>query len=263
MSDGHWTVRDSTAKLRAIWSADGVAFGGWSSIGHPYAAELLGRAGFDWVGIDTQHGQVSEHDVPVVLQALAVASTPAIVRVGWNAPAPIMRALDAGANGVIIPMINTADDAAEAVASCRYPPLGYRSWGPNRAALGMPDYSPPVGNDSALCVVMIETAGAVQRLDEILAVPGIDAAFVGPGDLAVAHGYRQSFKDERLVDRVLEIRDACRAAGVVPGIYAGLAAPAARWAAEGFQLIALSSDSDFIDAGATALLAELTPHRRI
>jgi 4-hydroxy-2-oxoheptanedioate aldolase len=262
VSASSWTVRATTNALREKWAAGQATFGGWSSIGHPYAAELLGRAGFDWVGIDSQHGQVSEHDVPVVLQALAVASTPAIVRVGWNSPEAIMRGLDSGANGIIIPMISSAADARSAVGSCKYHPLGSRSWGPNRAALGMPDYSPPVGNASTLCVVMIETPGAVEQLEEILAVDGVDAVFVGPGDLAVGHGYRQSFEDERLVSRILEIRDACKQAGVIAGIYAGAAAQAARWAAEGFQLIALSSDSDFIVAGAEALLGELASARQ-
>jgi 4-hydroxy-2-oxoheptanedioate aldolase len=252
-----WSLQETTAELQTAWAAGRPTYGGWISIGHSYSAQLVGRAGLAWVGIDAQHGSVAEADLPDLLQAIATTHTPAFVRVAWPAPDAIMRSLDAGANGVIVPMINSPAEAEAAVSACYYPPHGIRSWGPNRAALAVPSYGPAVGNESTLCILMIETVDACERIDEILAVPGIDAVFAGPGDLALTHGFEQSFEDERLAAKLLEIRDACRRAGVVAGIYAGAPAEARRWAAEGFQLIALYSDSDLVVLGAQQLVAEL------
>jgi 4-hydroxy-2-oxoheptanedioate aldolase len=257
-----WRLDRTTATLRDAWAAGKATYGGWVGVGHPYSGELLGRAGFDWVGIDLQHGAVSEHETPQIIQAIAATGTPALVRVGWPEPRVIMKVLDAGANGVIVPMINTPEEAQEAVRACRYPPAGIRSWGPNRAALGVPEYAARDGWSYTLCVVMIETVEAARRVGELLAVPGIDAVFVGPGDLALTHGYEQSFSDERLVAKLKEISKQCAEAGVVSGIYAGTASEAARWAREGYQFIALLSDSDFIVAGAGAILTELAEERQ-
>jgi 4-hydroxy-2-oxoheptanedioate aldolase len=255
-----WNLVDTSASLRELWSRGQPTFGGWASIGNAYVTELLGRSGFDWVGIDTQHGLVANHEVAGMLQALAITRTPAIVRVGWNSPDLIMRVLDAGANGVIVPMIDSADDARAAVAACRYPPEGTRSFGVSRAALGVPAYGPKTGNDSVICAVMIETLGATDALDEILSVPGVDAIFIGPSDLALSHGYEPSMDaaDPAVARTVLEIRDACRAAGVTPGIFAGTPETAARWADEGFQLIALLSDAALVAQGAHAMVSRLS-----
>ncbi len=258
--DDAWNLVDTSAALRRVWESQRAAFGGWATVGNPYVAELLGRADPDWVGIDTQHGLISADDVPGMLQALAVTRTPALVRVQWNSPNLIMQVLDAGANGVIVPMIDSPDDARAAVAACRYPPDGNRSWGTSRAALGSAGYTPEIGNRSVICVVMIETAGACERLDELLSVPGVDAVFIGPNDLALAHGFEPSLdaEDPRLARKILEIRDACRRAGVVGGIYAGSAETAARWAGEGFRLIALLSDAALVSRGAREMLEQLS-----
>ncbi len=258
--NGTWNLVDTSASLRARWSRGEPTFGGWAGIGSAYVAELLGRSGFDWVGIDTQHGLVANHEVAPMLQALAITRTPAIVRVGWNSPDLIMRVLDAGANGVIVPMIDSAEDARAAVAACRYPPEGNRSFGVSRAALGLPAYDPGTGNRSVICALMIETLGATESLDEILSVPGVDAVFIGPSDLALAHGYEPSMdvSDPGVARTVLEIRDACRSAGVIPGIYAGTPDTAARWADEGFQLIALLSDAALVAQGAHDMVSRLS-----
>lgn len=254
-----WNLVDTSASLRERWSEGRPTFGGWATIGNAYVTELLGRSGVDWVGIDTQHGLVASNDVSGMLQALAITRTPAIVRVGWNSPDLIMRVLDAGANGVIVPMIDSADDARAAVAACRYPPEGTRSFGVSRAALGISAYGPESGNRSVICAVMIETLGATEALDEILSVPGVDAIFIGPSDLALAHGYKPSMdaSDPGVARKILEIRDACRSARVIPGIYAGSPDTAARWADEGFQLIALLSDAGLVTRGAQDMVSRL------
>src|SRR5262249_2259423 len=157
------------------------------------------------------------------LQALSITGTPAFVRVPWNNPGDIMKALDAGAQGVIVPMINSAEEARAAVGACRYPPDGYRSWGPIRAALGVDGYAPATGNRRGVVAVTPETAAGAAAADEIVSVPGIDAVYVGPNDLAVTHGINPSadaFNDEhaRIVESVLA---ACRRHGVTPGIHCG------------------------------------------
>ena len=251
-----WNLVDTSAALRDAWRAGRPTFGGWATLGDPYAAELLGRAGFDWVGLDVQHGLIPPSAVPELLRALAVTSTPALVRVSWNAPEEIMRVLDAGANGVIVPLVNSAEEARAAVAACRYPPDGTRSWGPARAALGTPGYDVPTANAAVICAVMAETAAAVERIDEIASVPGVDAVFIGPRDLALSYGEDM----ERLERGVAAVRDACRRAGIVPGIYAPTgAAEATRRARDGFRLVGLTADATLLTQAAAALLAGIRP----
>jgi 4-hydroxy-2-oxoheptanedioate aldolase len=224
-----------------------------------FSAELMGRAGFDWVGIDTQHGLIGYDQMALMLQALAITGTPAFVRVPWNTPGDIMKALDAGAQGVIVPMVNSAEDAARVVGACRYPPDGYRSWGPIRAALGVDGYSPATGNRRVVVAVMIETTAGVAAADEILAVPGVDAVYVGPNDLAISHGMSPSadaFGEEhaRLVEGVLA---AAQRHGVVPGIHCGSIDVALQWRERGFRMFNVTSDAIFMRTGATGVVRAL------
>lgn len=247
------------SSLRELWDRGGVTIGGWCVIPSPFSAELMGRAGFDWVCIDTQHGLIGFDQMAPMLQTLAVTGTPAFVRVPWNTPSDIMKALDAGAQGVIVPMVNSADDARRVVGACRYPPEGYRSWGPIRAALGIDGYSPEVGNRRVVVAVMIETVDGVAAVDEILAVPGVDAVYVGPNDLAITHGMQPSadaFSDEHaeLVARVLA---ACGRHGVVPGIHCGSVDTARRWRDRGFRMLNVTSDAVFMRTGASAVVKAL------
>ena len=247
------------SSLRELWDRGGVTVGGWCVIPSPFSAELMGRSGFDWVCVDTQHGLIGFDQMAPMLQTLAVTGTPAFVRVPWNTPGDIMKALDAGAQGVIVPMVNSADEARRVVGACRYPPEGYRSWGPIRAALGVDGYSPEVGNRRVVVAVMIETADGVAAADEIVAVPGVDAVYVGPNDLAITHGMQPSadaFTDEHaeLVTRVLA---ACQRHGVVPGIHCGSADTARRWRDRGFRMLNVTSDAVFIRTGASAVVKAL------
>jgi len=247
------------SSLRELWDRGGVTVGGWCVIPSPFSAELMGRSGFDWVCVDTQHGLIGFDQMAPMLQTLAVTGTPAFVRVPWNTPGDIMKALDAGAQGVIVPMVNSADEARRVVGACRYPPDGYRSWGPIRAALGVDGYSPEVGNRRVVVAVMIETADGVAAADEIVAVHGVDAVYVGPNDLAITHGMQPSadaFTDEHaeLVTRVLA---ACQRHGVVPGIHCGSADTARRWRDRGFRMLNVTSDAVFIRTGASAVVKAL------
>jgi 4-hydroxy-2-oxoheptanedioate aldolase len=246
--------------LRELWDRGGVTVGGWCVIPSAFSAELMGRSGFDWVCVDTQHGLVGYDQMALMLQALSITGTPAFVRVPWNAPGDIMKALDAGAQGVIVPMINSAEEARAAVGACRYPPDGYRSWGPIRAALGVDGYSPATGNRRIVVAVMIETVAGVAAADEIVSVPGVDAVYVGPNDLAVTHGMSpsaDSFQEEhaRIVETVLA---ACQRHGVAAGIHCGSIETALRWRERGFRMFNVTSDGIFLRTGASQVVKALS-----
>jgi 4-hydroxy-2-oxoheptanedioate aldolase len=245
--------------LRELWDGGGVTIGGWCGIPSAFSAELMGRCGFDWVCVDTQHGLIGYDQAALMLQALAITGTPAFVRVPWNAPGDIMKALDAGAQGVIVPMVNSAEEARQAIGACRYPPEGFRSWGPIRAALGVDGYTPESGNRRVVVAVMIETVAGVAAADEIAAVPGVDAIFVGPNDLAVTHGMAPSadtFGEEhaRVVERILT---ACQGHGVVAGIWCGSVETARRWRERGFRMFNVTSDAIHLRTGAAQVVRAL------
>ena len=246
-------------RLRELFAGGKPSVGGWCVIPSPFAAELMGRAGFDWVCIDMQHGLVGYDALVPMLQALELTGTPAFVRVPWNQPDHVMKALDAGANGVVVPMVNSVEDARAAVGACRYPPAGYRSWGPIRAAFAKDGFDPAWGNQDVFCAVMIETAQALDRVDEILSVPGIDAVYVGPNDLAVSNGLPPdgNVTLAEHAELVLRVRDACARHGVVAGIHCGSVEAARRWRDEGFRMLNVNSDAVFLRTNAQAVLRGL------
>lgn len=238
--------------LRDRWQAGEQTFGAWCTIPSPWTAEVAARSGHDWVCIDTQHGLIGYDVMLPMLQAAAAGGVPCFVRVAWNEPGTIMKALDAGAAGVIVPMVNSVEEARAAVGACRYPPDGYRSMGPIRARAVGGDWRLPI------CVVMIETVQAVSRADDILAVPGIDAVFVGPNDLAVSagldSGYEGRHPDHR---RLIEtIARSARAHRVVPGIMCGSPEVALQWSRAGYQMLALESDTRLLTAATDRIVAE-------
>jgi 4-hydroxy-2-oxoheptanedioate aldolase len=240
-------------RLRQVMAGGALTLGGWCSIPSAFSAELMGRCGFDWLCLDMQHGLIGLDCLPSMLQAVEATATPTFVRVAWNSPDYLMKALDAGAHGVIVPMIDTADDARRAVDAVRYPPLGQRSWGPLRARFGLAEYSPQAANADVVLAVMIETPSAMSAMDDILAVDGVDAAFVGPADLALSHGFTPSLRPqpgsehERLIEQVGE---ACIRHGVAGGTLVAAPQDAARWAAAGFGLISIAGDATLLQAAA-------------
>lgn len=244
--------------LRELWDGGEATIGGWCSIPSSFSAELMGRCGFDWVCIDTQHGVIGYDQMMPMLQALSITGTPAFVRVPWNQPDHIMKSLDAGAQGVIVPMVSTVEDAQAAVAAAKYPPMGMRSWGPIRAALDVPDYRPETANRRTIVAVMIETPGGVENLEEILEVPGVDAVYVGPSDLGLGHGMTPTLnvenpEHEKLIDRIV---DACRQHGVVAGIHCDSVETVRRWHARGYGMFTVGSDAALMRSAATAAVAQ-------
>jgi 4-hydroxy-2-oxoheptanedioate aldolase len=240
-------------------NTDGVTYGGWCGINSSFSAELMARAGFDWMCVDLQHGMIEMADLVPMLQAIAITRTPALVRVSWNDPPQIMKALDAGAAGVIVPMVNSRADAEQAVRATRYPPLGIRSWGPARAQLSVPVYTAASANDESLCVVLLETLEAVEALDDILAVPGVDVALVGPSDLAVAMGLPPQLGPiaGRHESTIAAIAAACARHGVMPGVYGGSAASTIAYRDMGYRFLVATTDILLLRRGAQALFDEL------
>jgi 4-hydroxy-2-oxoheptanedioate aldolase len=237
--------------LRERWRAGEPTFGAWCTIPSTWTAELAARSGHDWVCIDTQHGLIGYDLMLPMLQAIAAGGAPSFVRVPWNEPGTIMKALDAGAGGVIVPMVNSVEEARSAVGACRYSPDGFRSMGPIRARVVDGDWRTPI------CVVMIETVQAVEQVDDILAVPGIDAVFVGPSDLAVSAGLDSSYEGRHPEHRrmIEAVARSCKAHGVTGGIMCGTPEVAIQWQKVGFQMLALDSDTRLL-ADATGQIIE-------
>ena len=233
-----------TDQVRNVWADGGTALGAWLSSREPLLAEAAALCGYDYVCVDMQHGLQSFDLAVTMLSAMARTPITPIVRVPWNEPGIIGRVMDAGAYGVIIPMVNTVDEARQAVSSCFYHPKGARSMGPAGVSprAGREGYF-DTANNKMLCIPMIETKQAVENLDEILSVPGIDAVYVGPADLSITYGLAPKTDQadiewnaalERIVKR-------CGAHGVVPGIHAD-ATLAPKRSALGFRLITVGFD---------------------
>jgi 4-hydroxy-2-oxoheptanedioate aldolase len=249
-----------TNGLREAWAQDRAALGGWLTIPSGFSAEIMAHAGFDWVCVDTQHGVIDYQQAVAMLQAVSSTAVTPLVRVPWNEPGIIGKTLDAGARGVIIPMVNSREEAERAVWACRYAPSGGRSYGPLRANYyaGFDYYEH--ANDDVLCIVMIETRDAVGRVDEILSVPGIDAVYVGPADLSITLGLPPApdHDDSSFTDAITRILEACRTHGVVPGI-AGNQKTAPKRVAQGFRLVEVASDARLLGLGAGDALHAVAP----
>ena len=246
-------------KLREIWKTGGAAVNGWLAIPNSFSAETMAHQGWDALTIDLQHGVVDYPAMVTMLQAISTTATVPVVRVPWLEPGILMKTLDAGAYGVICPMVNTRDDAARLVAWTTYAPRGTRSYGPVRALLyGGADYARHA--DATLVrFAMIETAQALDNLDAILSVEGLDAIYIGPSDLSLALGCAPSFDevDPPVAQAIEHILERAKAHGVVAGIHNG-APPAARARiAKGFGFVTISSDARLIASGAQALLEQM------
>lgn len=225
---------------------------GWLSIPSSYSAEGIGNAGFHCVTVDLQHGMLGFADALHMLQALSATPAMPMVRVPALDPATIMRMLDAGAYGVICPMVSTAAQAAELVSACRYPPQGSRSFGPARGLLfGGPDYVEHA-NRAILPIPMIETAEAVENIDAILAVDGVDMVYIGPNDTALALDGRVAGPRPKAEAAITHVLARARAAGVSAGIFCANAAEAVGRLEQGFHLVTPGNDFAHLTRSAAA-----------
>ena len=249
-------MRENTAL--ATWRKGGQTVGGWLSIGNGYTAETMSNLGFDYLCVDLQHGMLSYDDLKYMLPAISNYDSIPFVRVPWNEPYEIMKALDAGAYGVIVPMVNNRDEALQAVDSCRYPPDGHRSFGPIRAAMYGGRGYVSEANSQIACIVMIETEDGIENLEEIVTTPGLDGVYIGPSDLAYALGLSPTSgsRDDKHKATVARILAACQEHGVAAGIHTGSLEQTLDYLNQGFNLVTLGTDSAFLARTAATELAQ-------
>jgi 2-dehydro-3-deoxyglucarate aldolase len=236
---------DVKRKLRAGLPS----IGSWITIAHPSIAEIMALAGFDWLTIDTEHGAIGIESVQVLMQAISRTATVPLVRVGGSDRSIVTRVLDAGAEGIVFPMILTEDDTRKAVRSVKFPPEGTRGVGLARAhgysEEGRDEYLKSA-NDELLVVIQVEHITAVDNIDGILAVEGIDAVYVGPSDLSASLGFLGQCDHPSVLKAIERVRSAARRAGVPLGIPANKPEEVGIRISEGYQFIQVGVDELFL-----------------
>jgi 4-hydroxy-2-oxoheptanedioate aldolase len=246
--------------IRAQWSAGKPVINGWLSIACPFTAEIMAAQGYDSITIDLQHGLVGYQVATTMLQAMRASAVTPLVRVPWLDPAAIMKSLDAGAYGVICPMINTREETERLVSYVRYPPDGVRSFGPTRANFSAgADYGQHADAE-VLCFAMIETADAVANLDAIVSTPGLDGVYIGPADLTLGlsgRRYPTGFDREEpeIVEVIQTILHKAHEAGIRACLHNGTPTYAAKAIGWGFDLVTISNDVRLLAGAAQASVA--------
>lgn len=246
--------RPALRRLRSRWDAGQPGFGLWASLPTVFTAELAASAGYDYVCVDLQHGGADETTMVAMFAAIEAAGATPLARVAFNEPWMIMRVLDLGASGVIVPLVNSREEATRAVRACRFPPYGMRSYGPLRAALTSGSTDPDVLGD-VLCIVMVETAEGLENVDQIAATPGLDAIYVGPADTTLSLGRRLGEGGDALEQAIARVNAACAHAGIVSGIHCGSGREARARAEAGFRLVTVVVDTKLFKGQITRELA--------
>ena len=245
--------------LKAYFAAGGTAVNGWCAIPSPVTAEIIGRAGFDIMTVDLQHGLIDYQMALTMCQVLQGLPAPVLCRVPWNEPGIIMKCLDAGFTGLICPMINTEEDARRLVAAARYAPLGGRSFGPTRANMVHGAAYARSANEKVLLLAMIETREALSNLDSILAVEGIDGVYVGPSDLGMSLGFEPTLEPTAPAVRqaIAQIAARTRAASRVAGVHTGSPAMVRAMIDQGYHFASLLTDVRLFSNALAKSLAEV------
>lgn len=231
------------------------AFGLWSSLDSTAVVRVLGRAGFDYVCIDLQHGLADMANLHALATSVRAGGARCVVRVPWNRPEHLMRALDLGAQSVIVPMVDTVEQAAAAAAACHFLSGGARSWGPLWAADAV---DPEQADTDVQCFVMIETAAALDVVEDIAAVPGLAGIYIGPNDLALSTGFgRATYCAEPKITAMLDrIIAACDANGIVAGLHCDSVEMAQHWSARGATMLTCATDTALLEGGLRDALAQ-------
>jgi len=246
-------------RIRTIWNNGGAVVNGWLAIPSVFSAETMAHQGWDSLTVDLQHGIVDYQAAVGMLTAISTTPTMPVVRVPWLEPGIVMKVLDAGAYGVICPMVNTREDAQKLVSYTHYAPRGSRSYGPVRALLyGGADYLQHA-DDTIVTFAMIETRQALDNLDSILSVEGLDAIYIGPSDLSLALGCKPAFEDVEppVAQAIQHILDRAKAHKLVAAIHNGTPEGALQRIGMGFQFVTISSDARLIAAGAQEVMAKM------
>jgi 4-hydroxy-2-oxoheptanedioate aldolase len=237
------------------WQAGEAAVGAWCMMPNGFGAEVLAAAGFDYVCIDWQHGILGYDALPPMLTAMMRFPVTRVVRVPENNATVIAKALDAGAQAIIVPLVSSPEEAERAAAACHYPPGGIRSYGPIRPAVLGED---PTATDAAtLCLPMIETREGLDAAEEICAVNGVDGIYIGPSDLALSLGLQPfaAFGEREHADAIERVRKACAAKGIAAGIHLYSGAQAVPYITAGFRMVTVAVDAALVALAARNELA--------
>src|SRR5919106_4722512 len=248
-------------KLKQLWGEGKPTINGWLSIGNAFTAEIMAAQGYDSISIDVQHGALDYSNVLPMFQAIRASGVVPMARVPWLEPGIIMKVLDAGAYGVICPMVNTPEQASEFVSYVRYPPAGQRSFGPTRANFSAGANYAAEANDEVLAFAMVETAEAMENLAAIAATPGLDGIYVGPADLTFSlHQGRLAPAFDREEPEMIAVLQtivaACKKAGKRAALHCGSAEYAARAIAWGFDMTTVSGDARLLAAAGQASVTQ-------
>ena len=237
----------------------GVALGTWVTINHPDVTDILSELPFDWLVFDMEHAPIDIRDLEILAMPLRGTEIAPIARVPWNDMVVIKRVLDIGMQGVLVPWVNSREEAEAAVAATRYPPRGVRGVGPRRCtrfgSRPFLDYYKRFEDGELVGIVQVETAKALENLDDILSVEGIDVAYIGPMDLSVNLGIPTQFDHPRFKEAVEKVRKTCDKYGVAPGIHTFNPDMAEKMIESGFRFVALLSDLRILSRGFRELLS--------
>ena len=250
--------------VRRRLAAGEASIGTWLALPSPEAAEYVSRLGFDWLVVDSEHNAIDIRTLAQMFGAMGRTVTAPMVRIPWNDPQNFKRVLDAGAWGVVVPMVNSREEAERAVEATRYQPLGGRSVGGGRHALSFATTAAEYyahANDEVLLVLQIEHIDGVEHADEIFSVPGVDACFIGPNDLGASMGIGLGVPLEcdhpRMIEAIAHIREKAKKHGVAPGIHCSSADAVNQGLQEGFQFCAMASVLRYLLAGLSADIDKL------
>ena len=252
-------------KAKEIIKNGKAVINGWLQIPSTVSAETMAQQGWDSLTIDMQHGLVDYTNAMPMMQVISATEVVPLARVNWNEPGQIMKILDAGCYGIICPMVSNRKEAERFVQACKYPPDGYRSFGPVRGLIyGGPDYADHA-NDELLKMAMIETKEALEKLDEILDTPNLDGIYIGPADLSLAVGEKPGFdRPENTIayKEILRILEAANKRDLLAGIHNGTAEYAKKMISKGFNLVTVGSDQRFMSGGAKVAIEKIKGKQR-
>ena len=247
-------------KLKEIFKTGKSAVNGWLQIPNSFTAELMANQDWDSLTLDMQHGIIDYPNAVGMLQAISTKDVVPMARVNWNEPGQIMKILDAGAYGIICPMISNKNEAENFVKACMYPPRGYRSYGPIRGLVfGGADYAEKA-NDEIIKFAMIETKESLENLDKIMQTEGLDGIYIGPADLSLAVGEKPSFdkpEGDPVYDLIMKILEHAKKNNIIAGIQNGQPEYAEKMIKKGFQLVTIGSDQRYMTAASKTAISKL------
>ncbi len=251
-------------KLKEIFKKGNAAVNGWLQIPNSFTAELMANQDWDSLTLDMQHGIIDYSSAIGMLQAISTKNVVPLVRVNWNEPGQIMKILDAGAYGIICPMVSNRKEAEAFVQACMYPPNGYRSYGPIRGLVyGGTDYADEANNE-ILKFAMIETKESLDNLDEIMQTPKLDGIYIGPADLSLAIGEKPSFdkpENDPVYKVIMKILDHAKKNNILAGIQNGQPEYAQKMIKKGFQLVTIGSDQRYMTSASKSALSILKKNK--